>query len=72
MNMKTYKMRLSSFLRCVVTYKDISTVRVLHFAVDCDYVDSFNQMIFDTFVHPVISYTDIIFSYDTRKFFSLI
>lgn len=72
MNKKNKKMYLSPFLRCVVTYKDISTVRALHFAVDCDYVDSFDQMIFDTFVHPVIKYTDIIFSYDTRKFFNLI
>lgn len=72
MDKKIYKMQLSSFLRCVVTYKDISTVRVLHFAVACDYVDSFDQMIFDTFVHPIIKYTDIIFSYDTRKFFNLI
>lgn len=72
MNKKIYKMQLSPFLRCVVTYKDISTVRVLHYAVDCDYVDSFDRMIFDTFVHPIIRYTDIIFSYDTRKFFNLI
>lgn len=72
MNMKKKKMQLSPFLRCVVVYKDVSTVRVLHFAVDCDYVDSFDQMIFDTFVHPIIRYVDVIFSYDNRKFFNLI
>lgn len=72
MNMKKKKMQLSPFLRCVVVYKDISTVRVLHFAVDCDFVDSFEQMIFDTFVHPIIRYTDVIFSYDNRDFFNLI
>lgn len=69
MSKKTY---ISPFLRCVITYKDISTVRVLHYAVDCDYVDSFTDMIRDTFVHPDIKYTDIIFSYDTRQYFQLI
>lgn len=64
--------RLSAFLRCVITYKDISSVRVLHYAVDCDYIDDFVQMIKDTFVHPDINITDIIFSYDTRQFFQLI
>lgn len=66
------KMYLSSFLRCVITYTDISSVRVLHYAVSCDYVDEFTQMILDTFVHPDIKYTDIIFSYDTRPYFQLI
>ena len=66
------KLYLKSFLRCVITYNDISSVRVLHYAVDCDYVDDFVQMIKDTFVHPDISFTDIIYSYDTRQFFQLI
>ena len=66
------KLYLRSFLRCVITYNDISSVRVLHYAVDCDYVDDFVQMIKDTFVHPDISFTDIIYSYDTRQFFQLI
>lgn len=59
-------------MRCVITYNDISSVRVLHYAVDCDYIDDFVQMIKDTFVHPDISFTDIIYSYDTRQFFQLI
>lgn len=66
---KTY---ISSFLRCIISYDDISSTRVLHYAVSCDYVDSFTEMIRDTFVHPDISYTDIIFSYDTRPYFQLI
>lgn len=66
------KMYLSSFLRCVITYRDIDSVRVLHYAVSCDYIDDFSQIIHDTFVHPIIRYTDIIFSYDTRNFFQLI
>lgn len=69
MKKKTY---ISSFLRCVIAYKDISSVRVLHYAVSCDYIDDFVTMIRDTFVHPDISFTDIIFSYDTRKFFQII
>lgn len=66
------KMYLSSFLRCIITYTDLSSVRVLHYAVNCDYVDEFNQIVFDTFVQPDIKYTDIIFSYDTRNFFQLV
>lgn len=69
MRKKTY---LSSFLRCIITYNDISSVRVLHYAVSCDYIDKFVTMINDTFVHPDISFTDIIFSYDTRNFFQLV
>lgn len=65
-------MYLSSFLRCIITYTDLSSVRVLHYAVNCDYVDEFNQIVFDTFVQPDIKYTDIIFSYDTRNFFQLV
>ena len=60
------------FLRCVITYTDIQSVRVLHYAVSVDYVDDFVQMIKDTFVHPDISFTDIIYSYDSRQFFQLI
>lgn len=63
---------LSQYLRCVISYTDISTLRVLHYAVSADYVDNFVQMIKDTFVHPNISFTDIIYSYDTRQFFQLI
>ena len=66
------KLYLRSFLRCVITYNDISSVRVLHYAVDCDYIDEFVQMITDTFVHPDITFSDIIFSYDTRQFFQLV
>lgn len=63
---------LSQYLRCVISYTDVSTLRVLHYAVSADYVDNFVQMIKDTFVHPNISFTDIIYSYDTRQFFQLI
>lgn len=66
------KLYLRSFLRCVIVYTDIQSVRVLHYAVDCDYIDDFVQMIKDTFVHPDISFTDIIYSYDNRQFFQLI
>lgn len=66
------KLHLQQYLRCVIVYTDIQSVRVLHYAVDCDYVDGFVQMIKDTFVHPDISFTDIIYSYDTRQFFQLI
>lgn len=66
------KLYIKSFLRCIITYRDVSSVRVLHYAVNCDYVDDFTVMIRDTFVHPDIRYTDIIFSYDTRNFFQLI
>lgn len=66
------KMYLSSFLRCIIIYRDLSSVRVLHYAVNCDYLDEFSQMVLDTFVHPDIHYTDIIFSYDTRQYFQLI
>lgn len=66
------KIYIGSFLRCVISYNDVSSVRVLHYAVDCDYIDDFVQMIKDTFVHPDIRFTDIIFSYDTRPYFQLI
>lgn len=64
--------KLSQYLRCVISYTDISSVRVLHYAVSTDYVDEFTQMINDTFVHSDITFTDIIYSYDSRKFFQLI
>lgn len=64
--------KISQFLRCVIVYTDIQSVRVLHYAVSADYVDDFIQMIKDTFVHPDISFTDIIYSYDSRQFFQLI
>ena len=46
----------------MISYTDISSVRVLHYGVSVDYVDDFVQMIKDTFVHPSISFTDIIYS----------
>lgn len=60
------------FLRCVISYTDIHSVRVLHYAVSVDYVDEFVQMIKDTFVHPLITFTDIIYSSDSRDYFQLI
>lgn len=66
------KFQLQQFLRCVITYTDIQSVRVLHYAVSVDYVDEFVQMIKDTFVHPEITYTDIIYSSDFRDYFQLI
>lgn len=66
------KTHLSQYLRCVIVYTDIQFVRVLHYAVSADYVDEFVQMINDTFVHPDISFTDIIYSPDSRQFFQLI
>lgn len=66
------KVRFRQYLRCVIAYTDIQSVRVLHYAVSTDYVDEFVQMIKDTFVHPDISFTDIIYSPDSRQFFQLI
>lgn len=66
------KVRFRQYLRCVIVYTDIQSVRVLHYAVSNDYVDEFVQMIKDTFVHPDISFTDIIYSPDSRQFFQLI
>lgn len=63
---------LSQYLRCVIAYTDVTTLRVLHYAVSVDSVDSFVQMIRDTFVHPDINFTDIIYSVDNRDFFQLI
>lgn len=64
--------KISQFLRCVIAYTDITQLRVLHYAVSVDDVDDFTQMIKDTFVRPDITFTDIIYSYDSRKFFQLI
>ena len=66
------KVRFVQYLRCVIVYTDIQSVRTLHYAVSPDYVEDFTQMIHDTFVHPDISFTDIIYSYDSRQFFQLI
>ena len=66
------KVRFRQYLRCVIVYTDIQSVRVLHYAVSTDYVEDFIQMIKDTFVHPGISFTDIIYSPDSRQFFQLI
>lgn len=70
--MTKIKTRLSQYLRCVIVYTDIQSVRVLHYVVSTDYVEDFTQMIKDTFVHPDISFTDIIYSPDSRQFFQLI
>lgn len=67
-----YKVRFQQYLRCVIVYTDIQSVRTLHYAVSTDYVADFIQIIKDTFVHPDISFTDIIYSYDSRQFFQLI
>lgn len=69
---KKKKMSFRQYLRCVITYTDVSSVRVLYYAVSVDYVDDFVQMIKDTFVHPDISFTDIVYSLDSRQFFQLI
>lgn len=66
------KVSFRQYLRCVIVYTDIQSVRALHYAVSSDYVDEFVQMIKDTFVHPDISFTDIIYSLDSRQFFQLI
>lgn len=66
------KKKLSQYLRCVISYTDVTTTRVLHYAVSADNVDDFVCLIKDTFVHPRISFTDIIYSYDDRVFFQLI
>lgn len=66
------KPQLQQFLRCVITYTDIQSARVLHYAVSVYYVDEFVQMIKDTFVHPQITFTDIIYSLDSRDYFQLI
>lgn len=66
------KKHFNQFLRCLISYSDISSVRILHYAVSVDYVDEFVQMIKDTFVHPVISFTGIIYSPDSRDYFQLI
>lgn len=70
--MKKKRLYMRQFLRCVVMYNDITHVRSIHFAVNPDYVDNFVSMIKDTFVHPDISFTDILYSYDERYFFNLI
>lgn len=70
--MKKKNISLRQFLRCVISYTDITTLRVLHYAVSADDVDDFVQMIEDTFVHPIINFTDMVYSYDSRKFFQLI
>lgn len=66
------RISLNQYLRCVIAYTDVTTLRVLHYAVSVDYVDDFVTMIRDTFVHPDISFTDIIYSLDSRQFFQLI
>lgn len=70
--MKKKRLYMRQFLRCVVIYNDITHVRSIHFAVNPDYVDNFVRLIKDTFVHPDISFTDILYSYDERDFFNLI
>ena len=70
--MKKLKVSLRQYIRCVISYTDVTSLRVLHYAVSVDDVDNFVEMIKDTFVHPNISFTDIIYSYDTRDYFQLI
>ena len=60
------------YLRCVIVYTDIQSVRTLHYAVSTDYLEDFIQMVKDTFVHPDVSFTDIIYSPDSRQFFQII
>lgn len=67
---KNYK--LNQYLRCIVGYSEFTRYRTIHFAVRCDCVSSFTDMIKDTFVHPDINFTDIIYSYDKREFFNII
>ena len=62
---------ISQYLKCIITYEEFSHIRTLQYAVRDDYVDEFVKMIEDTFVLPVINFTDIIYSYDPRKFFQL-
>lgn len=64
--------RISQYLRCVITYEELSHFRVLHYAVHSDHIDEFVQMIEDTFVRPIITFTDIIYTYDSREYFNLI
>lgn len=66
------KLCFLQYLRCVIAYTELQSVRVLHYAVSADYVDEFVQMIKDTFVHPDINFTDIFYSPDSRQFFQLI
>ena len=66
------KVSFRQYLRCVISYTDISAVRILHYAVSTDYVDEFVQMIKDTFVYPDITFTDIIYSLDSRDYFKLV
>lgn len=63
---------LRQYLRCVISYTDVTQLRILHYAVFADDVEDFVQMIKDTFVHPDIRFTDILYSYDSREFFQLI
>ena len=70
--MRKLKVSLRQYLRCVISYTDVTSLRVSHYAVSVDDVDNFVEMIKDTFVHPNISFTDIIYSYDTRDYFQLI
>lgn len=66
------KVFMRQYLRCVIVYNELQHYSVLHYAVSADYVVDFVQMIKDTFVHPDISFTDIIYSPDSRQFFQLI
>lgn len=70
--MKKKNLSLRQFLRCVILYNDINHIRSLHFAVNPDYVDEFLALIHNTFVNPDVQFTDILYSYDERDFFSLI
>lgn len=70
--MKKHRLSLQQYLRCVILYHEFGHVRTLHCAVRVDSVDNFTNMIKDTFVHPDITYTDVIYTYENLEFFNLI
>ena len=70
--MKEPRLSMQQYLRCVILYHELGHVRTLHYAVRVDSVDNFTKMIQDTFVHPDINFTDIIYTYDNMEFFNLI
>ena len=67
---KCYK--LNEYLRCIVGYTEFNRYRTLHFAVRCDFIDSFTKIVQDTFVHPDINFVEMIHSYDRREFFQIV
>ena len=51
-------------------FRSVSQSRYYAFSVDD--VEGFTQLIKDVYVHPDIRFTDIIYGYDSRKFFQLV